>query len=134
MVAKSDAERFALKHFPHKDVKRVKSGIKSETIEGFRYGLRLVFQPGNAGDLNAVYHFQFTGKETRLMTVFIKDRRVTIEDGLNGKADLSIIADSELWLKFLANRAWLAAGLVSRKIILKGKPRLLLKFGQCFIT
>ncbi len=134
VVAKSDAERFVARRFPHKKVRRVRSGIKSETIEGFRYGLRLVFQPGNAGDLNATYHFQFTGKEPRRMTVCIKDRRVKVDDDLQGKADLSIIADSDLWLKFLTNRAWLPVGLMSRKIILKGAPRLLLKFGDCFIT
>jgi NAD-dependent dihydropyrimidine dehydrogenase PreA subunit len=134
VVAKSDAERFVEKRFPHKKVKRVRSGIKSETIEGFRNGLRIVFQPGNAGDLNAVYHFQFTGKEPRRMTVSIKNHRVTVEDDLHGKADLSVVADSALWLKFLANKTWLPVGILTGKIVLKGDPRLLLKFGNCFIS
>jgi NAD-dependent dihydropyrimidine dehydrogenase PreA subunit len=134
VVANSDAERFVRTRFPHKKVKMVRSGIKSETIEGFRYGLRLVFQPGVAGQLNAVYHFQFTGKEQRTMTVTIRDRRVTVEDDLHGKPDLKITADSDTWLRFLANRAWLPVGLLSRKITLKGDARLLLKFGACFVT
>lgn len=134
VVANSDAESHAKKRFPHKKVKRIRSGIKSETIEGFRYGLRLVFQPGIAADLNAVYHFRFTGMENRKMTVTIKDHRLSVQDDLFGKPDLLIIADSGTWLKFLANRIWLPVGLLSRKIILKGDPRLLIKFGECFVS
>lgn len=134
VVKGSDAEKYVAKRYPHKTIRRVGSGIKLDSIEGFKNGLRTVFQPGNAGDLNAVYHFEFTGKETVDMTVKIKNKRVAIEPGLIDKPDLLIRADSATWIKFMSNKVWLPIGILTGKIKLKGDPKLLIRFGNSFVS
>jgi hypothetical protein len=54
-------------------VKRVVSGLRSTSLGGFLFGLKLLFQPGRAAKLNAVYHFAFTGKEENKATVTIRE-------------------------------------------------------------
>ena len=49
-----------------------------------------------------------------------------------GPADLHVRADSRTWLGFLAKERSLVWVLVRRTIRLKGSPRLLRAFGQCF--
>src|SRR5919206_3385867 len=102
VIAGSDAEEYAPRRFPRKKVKRVGSGIRATSIRGFLFGLRLLFQPGKAAGLSAVYHFTFTGKEPKEATVVIRDGTVEVEDGHEGEADLRVTADSETWLGFLA--------------------------------
>ena len=46
------------------------------------------FQRGQSKGLNAVYHFTFTGKETRTATVVIRDKAIRVTDGHEGSADL----------------------------------------------
>ena len=82
--------------------------------------------------MNATFHFTFTGAEERQATITIKDRTIAIEDGLAGKADLSVTADAKTWLGFLARERSLPVALLRRKIRIKGNPRLLLAFGKCF--
>ena len=55
-----------------------------------------------------------------------------MRDGLEGAADLQITADTRTWLGFLAGERSLVWALLSRKIRLKGPPRLLRAFGSCF--
>src|SRR5262249_6973918 len=55
VIAGSDAEVYAPRRFPHKKVKQVGSGIRATSIGGFLFGLKLLFQPGQAAGLNAVY-------------------------------------------------------------------------------
>jgi len=76
VIAGSDAEEYAPRRFPKKKIKRVSSGIRSTSIDGFLFGLKLTFQPGKAANLNAVYHFTFTGKEEKQATVTIRDGTV----------------------------------------------------------
>src|SRR5207249_3761940 len=64
---------YAPRRFPRKTVKRVGSGIRPRSIDGFLFGLKLTFQPGKAATLNAVYHFTFTGEEPKQATVVIRD-------------------------------------------------------------
>lgn len=132
VVAGSDAEQYVVRRFPHKPLKHVNSGLNPRSIEGFMYGLRIIFQPEKSKGLDAVYHFSFTGSETRKATVIIKNERVTIREGTTGNADLQITADSGAWLKFLSNRTYLVWALLTGQIKLRGSPTLLLRFGQCF--
>jgi putative sterol carrier protein len=94
--------------------------------------LRLVFQPGQAEGLEATYHFTFTGDEERNATVTIRNQTVEVADGHVGTADLHVTADSKTWLGFVAKERSLAWALLSRKVKLKGSPKLLLAFGKCF--
>ena len=65
-------------------------------------------------------------------TVTIRDEKLQVSEGHNGKADLRITADSETWLRFLRKEANLIWALVRRKIRIQGSPKLLLAFGRCF--
>ncbi|HUY87663.1 MAG TPA: SCP2 sterol-binding domain-containing protein [Pirellulales bacterium] len=132
VVAGSDAEDHVVRRFPEKTVKRVGNGLRPRTIQGFLAGLRLAFQPGKAAMLNAVYHFSFTGKEEKQATVTIRDGKLEVESGLQGKADLRVTADSETWLGFLAKERSLFWSLLSRRIRIKGSPKRLVAFGKCF--
>ncbi len=132
VIPGSDAEEHVARRFPRKQVKRVASGLRSTSIDGFLFGLKLLFQPGRAAGLNAVYHFTFTGKEPKEATVTIRDGTVQVQGGRHGEADLRVTADSETWLGFLAKERSLLWALLRRKIRIKGSPKLLVAFGKCF--
>lgn len=132
VVPGSDAEDYVARRFPHKRTKRVANGLRPSTIAGFLRGMRVAFQRKKAEGLDAVYHFVFTGLEPRRATVVIANKSLKIEDGLLGRADLTITADARAWLHFLRGEASLPLALVTRKIKLRGNPRLLLAFGRCF--
>jgi len=132
VVAGSDAEEHVLRRFPHKKPKQVGNGLRPRTIRRFLFGLHLTFQPGKAANLNAVYHFTFTGKEEKRATVTIRDGTLHVQDGHQGSVDLHVTADSETWLGFLAKERNLLWALLRRRIRINGSPKLLVAFGKCF--
>jgi Fe-S-cluster-containing hydrogenase component 2 len=132
VIPGSDAETYVPKRFPHKTVKKVSSGIRPKSIQGFLFGLSLLFQRNQSEGLNAVYHFTFTGSESRRVTVTIQNKTVNLEEGHVGKADLLVTADSQTWLSFLAKEQNIIWALVRRKIRINGSLKLLQAFGQCF--
>jgi len=131
-VPGSDAEAHVTTHFPHKTVKRVSNGMRPNSAAMFLNSLQIVFQRGRAEGLNATFHFTFTGDESCQGTVKIRDKTVTVQDGLIGKADLSVTADSRTWIKFLAKEFGLPWALISRRIRIKGSPMLMKAFAKCF--
>lgn len=132
VVPGSDAEEHVARRFPLKTIKRVGSGLRPRTIQRFLSGLPLVFQPGKAAKLKAVFHFTFTGKEPKEATVTIREGTLQVQDGHHGEADLRVTADSETWLGFLAKERSLLWALLRRRIRIKGSPKLLVAFGKCF--
>lgn len=132
VVPGSDAERYVARRFPHKTVKRVSSGIRPQSIQGFLFGLPLLFQRNQSEGLNAIYHFTFTGSESRRATVIIQNKMLQVEEGHVGNANLSVMADSKTWLGFLAKEQSLIWALLRRKIRIQGSPKLLQAFGKCF--
>lgn len=132
VVAGSDAEEHVARRFPHKKTKRVGNGLRPRSIPRFLSGLRLTFQPGKAANVNAVYHFTFTGREEKQATVSIRQGTLQVQDGHQGAANLRVTADSETWLGFLAKERSLLWALLRRRIRIKGSPKLLLAFGKCF--
>src|SRR5579871_6387556 len=132
VVPGSDAEGHVAGRFPLKTIKRVGSGLRPRTIQRFLSGLPLVFQPGKAANLNAVYHFTFTGQEPKEATVTIRDGTLQVQDGHQGESDLRVTAYSETWLGFLAKERSLLWALLRRRIRIKGSPKLLVAFGKCF--
>src|SRR6516165_6985970 len=102
VVPRSDAEEHVARRFPLKTIKRVGNGLRVRSIQRFLSGLPLPFQRGKAANLNAVYHFTFTGEEQKEATVVIRDGTLQVQDGHQGEADLRVTADSETWLGFLA--------------------------------
>jgi len=132
VVAGSDAEEHVARRFPNKKPKRVGNGLRPRTIARFLSGLHLTFQPAKAANLNATYHFTFTGKEQKQATVTIRSGTLAVQDGHQGGANLRISADSETWLGFLAKERSLLWALLRRRIRIMGSPRLLVAFGKCF--
>ncbi len=78
------------------------------------------------------YHFLFTGQEFSQFTVNISNQVCEVHDGLVGKPDLIVKADSKTWIAFLRKYQNIVLAILTRKIRLKGDIRLLLKFGKCF--
>ncbi|WNZ25424.1 4Fe-4S binding protein [Leptolyngbya sp. NK1-12] len=132
VVPGSDAESYVARRFPHKTVKRVSSGIRPQSIQGFLFGLPLLFQRNQSEGLNATYHFTFTGSEFRRATVIIQDKTVQVQNDHLSNANLSVTADSETWLGFLAKEQNLIWALLRRKIRVRGSLKLLQAFGKCF--
>jgi epoxyqueuosine reductase QueG len=134
VVRDTDAAEHVARRFPHKTIHWVRPAGRATTIRSFLFGLSLSFQRGKAADLDAVYHFTFTGAEPATATVIVKDRRLTVLDGHDGRPDLAVVADSATWLRFLGKDVSILRALLTRAIRLDGPPRLLRAFGRCFPT
>jgi ferredoxin len=133
VVSNSDAEEYVVRRFPHKKTKRVSNGLAGQgSIRTFLRGLPFVFQRGRSEDLDATYHFTFTGQEELKATVVIRDKMLQVSEGHTGLANLWVTADSKTWLRFLRKEANLVWALLRRKIRIQGSPRLLLAFSRCF--
>ncbi|MEL6262657.1 MAG: SCP2 sterol-binding domain-containing protein [Cyanobacteria bacterium J06626_6] len=134
VIPGSDAEAHAAKRFPHKQLKQVRNSLVPKSIEGFIFGLPLVFQPNQSKGLEAIYHFTFTGKEQQQITVTIRNQIQDVQPGLLGKPHFRLTADSEAWIAFLNKDMPLVWALLRGKMRIKGDPRWLLKFAKCFPT
>lgn len=131
-VKGSDAEQHVLKHFPAKTVKNISNGMRPLSIMMFLESLSRMFQTGQSDGIDAIYHFSFTGNEKAEATVTIKDQKIKIEAGIKGSSDLHVTADSHTWIRFLAKEVNLLVALITRKIKIKGPPRLMKDFARCF--
>ena len=129
----SDAEAHARKRHPHKPLRHVGRTLRPSSIEQFAGGMPVVFQPGAAGDLDATYHFRFSGEEERELTVTIASGRVRVQEGMVGSADLLVRADSATWVRFLRGDISIVRALLTRRVRLEGPARLLIAFGRCFV-
>jgi ferredoxin len=132
VIPRSDAESYVARRFPHKRVKRIASGLRPTNVDNFLGSLRALFQRGQAGKLDAVFHFVFTGESRRRATVVIANKSLRIMDGLVGAPSMTITADAATWIRFLRKEASLPLAMLRFKIRLRGDPRLLVAFGRCF--
>jgi ferredoxin-NADP reductase/Fe-S-cluster-containing hydrogenase component 2 len=132
VVPGSDAEAIARRRFKNKTVKPVSNGIRSRSIAGLIDLMPYVFQPNQSRGLDAMFHFTFTGVESRQVTITIRNRAIEVKDGLVGRADVSVTADAKTWLGFVAKEQRLVPALLRRRIRVRGNPKLLLAFGKCF--
>lgn len=132
LVAGSDAQGHLARRFPHKRQRLVHNGLRPKSGANFMEALPLVFQRQAAGDLAATYHFTFTGVEPCQATVTIAEQTVTVAEGLQGKADLALTADSDVWVEFLAGERNLLWAVLRRKVKVRGNPKLLKAFAACF--
>src|SRR5206468_12805590 len=101
-------------------------------IASLLYGMRVSFQLHSSCKLDVTYHFAFTGNEQAEATVMIRNGKITVDNGLLGKANLKVIADSETWLGFLAGERNLLWALLTRRVRLHGNPKWLLALKRCF--
>lgn len=134
VLERSDAAAHVQKRYPHKRLRVVHNGIRARSIASFVRGMPLLFQRHQAADLDATYHFSFFGDETRDVTVRIADRKLTIDEGLVGAADVTVAADSATWLRYLAREGGIVWPVVRRKVRVKGPLALLQRFAACFPT
>ncbi len=134
VVKGSDAEQHVQTNFPAKQTKTISNGIRPMSAEMFLESLPLVFQAGQSEDLNAIYHFTFTGNENLAGTVTIREKSLSVQAGLEGRPDLHITADSQTWINFLAKETNLVKALATRKIKIKGSLKLMMAFAKCFPT
>jgi ferredoxin len=132
VIPGSDAEAHAQKRYPHKTLRYVRNSLRPRNIATLIQGMPLTFQRHAAGDLNATYHFTFTGSESAKVTVVIRSGAITVSEGLQGEPNIQVTADSATWLGFLAKEKSLAWALLTRRIKLRGNPKWLLAFGRCF--
>jgi len=128
----SDAEAHVAKRFPAKTAKRVDGALRPRSIAAFLRSLPLVFNPGHAKGLDAIYHFTFTGAERAQATITIRGKQLTVEAGHIGEPNLRVTADSTTWLGFVHKEKALLPALLLLRIRLRGNPRLLVAFGRCF--
>jgi Fe-S-cluster-containing hydrogenase component 2 len=134
VVPGSDAEEHVKRRFPAKHVRHVGSSLRPRTVQGFLDGLPLVFQRGKAKDVELAVHFRFVGAEEAEATVTISKGELHVQRGLHGDANLTLRADRDTWLGFLAGERRLIPALLSRKLRLRGNPQRLVQFGNCFAT
>lgn len=132
VVPGSDAEAHVAKRYPHKTLKRVGNGLRPKSAQNFFDSLSVIFQRGRSEGMDVTYHFTFTGEENREATVVIRNKTVEVKDGLVDSPDLQIITDTRTWLDFLAKEKSLPVALVSRKLRIKGSPKLMMAFAKCF--
>jgi epoxyqueuosine reductase QueG len=132
VVKGSDAEQHVLSNFPEKQVKFISNGLRPLSAGMFLEVLPRIFQANQSEGLDTVYHFSFTGNENLKGTVTIREKTIAVQEGLVGKPDLHVTADSQTWVKFLAQEANLFIALATRKIKIKGSPKLMKAFAKCF--
>lgn len=132
VVRGSDAGTHVQKRYPHKTLRHVRGSQRPRNIATLLFGMPLAFQRQAAGELNATCHFVFTGNEAAEATVTIRDGKLTVENGLPGKPNIKVIADSETWLGFLAGEGNLFWALLTRHVRLRGNPKWLLAFKRSF--
>ena len=132
VIRGSDAEAHVQKRYPHKTVRHVRNSLRPRSVLALLAGMPHSFQRGAAGNLDATYHFTFTGNETVEATITIRAGTITVKKGLIGTSNIHVTADSATWLGFLAREKNLLWSLLTRKIRLKGNPKWLLAFGRCF--
>lgn len=135
VVKGSDAEAYSRRRWEKnrkKTIKPVGNALRPRSIQGMLETMPFVFQPKQARDLRAAYHFHFTGEEKRKATVVIRDGMIRVHDGHVGASDVRVAADSQTWLGFLAKEHSLVWAIMRGKIRVGGSPKLLLAFGRCF--
>jgi Fe-S-cluster-containing hydrogenase component 2 len=132
VVPGSDAEAYVTTRYPHKTPRRVGNGLRTRSIPAFLAGLPRAFQRGRAGDLDATYHFTFTGAEPAEATVRIASGAIDVARGHVGTPSFRLTADSATWLGFLAKERSLLWALATRRIRIRGPLRLMRAFARCF--
>jgi ferredoxin len=132
VVKGSDAEAHVMQKFPGKRPRLIGRGMTASSIANFIDMLPHLFQRGQAKGISACYHFLFRGREEAEATVEIRDQQISVQRGLVGSPNMTVIADSEAWLGFLAKNRSLVWELIRRRVRLQGNPALLLAFGRCF--
>lgn len=127
VIAETAAEEKALKN-TNKKVRYVKNKIRPSSVASFLAGVPLLFNPRKADGLDLTLHFDFSGNEQVQATISISSGTVAVQDGLIGKADLRVNADSETWVGIVNEDISPIKALITGRLKLKGNPSKLGKF------
>ena len=129
------AEEHARKN-RNKQIKIVRNVQHPKTINGFLSGSRFSFEPKHARGVDMTVHFQFNGTQTRKATIKIANELIDVKEEHVGKADLTIITDSDTWIKIVNKETSFISNLLSilsGKVKVQGKLKLLKQFQGCFV-
>jgi len=132
VMPETDAKQYVEKKFPHKEVRLAGNTLRSRSLEGLFNGMSLVFQRGKAEGLDVCAHFVFEGREEGEMTVTIRDQKIDVARGLQGSPDVTVRADGDTWLGYLARERSLVWALLTRRIRVSGSLAKLRAFERCF--
>jgi len=132
VIPGSDAEAHAKQRYPHKELRYVRKSLHPRNLKTLLEGMPRTFQRHAAGQLEATYHFTFTGSESATVTIVIGDGKFTLIDGLQGKPNIHVTADTATWLGFLAKEKSLPWALLTGRIKLRGNPKWLRALDKCF--
>ncbi|MEQ9519591.1 MAG: 4Fe-4S binding protein [Parvibaculum sp.] len=128
----SDAEVLVPSRFPSKTTRRVRWTIDATEIFSFLFNLTLTFQRRKAGHLNLTCHLHLTGAAPLDATLKITQRRLEIEFGKKGEADISVTTAPETWMSAFEKNFDLETALADEHIVLDGTKELLQQFFACF--
>lgn len=135
VIPGTDAEAHVRRRFPHKQVRPIRSNLFAASVRGLFRGMRLTFQSTQAEGLEAVFHFALRepGREEPVaVTVTIRERKLTVSDGLTGQPDVSVTADADTWLRFVRGEQGMLWPLLTGRIRVRGSLAKLRAFGRCF--
>ena len=129
------AEEHARKN-RNKEIKIVTNVQHPKSINGFLSGSRVSFEQKHAKGINMTVHFEFNGKQDTKTTIIIANETIDVKEGHVGTANLSIITDSEIWIK-MVNKETLPdddmQAITSGKVKVQGELKLLKQFQNCFV-
>jgi Fe-S-cluster-containing hydrogenase component 2 len=134
VLPNSDAEEVVRTRFKSKTPKQVRWTVGAKDIFSFLFNITLTFQRRKAGKLNATYHLHLSGDMPLQATITIAQRRIEIEFGIKGSADLNIHTSAETWMQFLDAGFSLEQSLKDGHIELEGPSDLLFQLADCFPT
>jgi len=106
--------------------------VRARTTAEFFDKLGIMFQREQSKGLDATYHFVMAGGEQLERTVRIHDRKIEVSEGLNGKEDFAVKADSRTWLAVTTKEKGPLAAMLSGKLRFKGPLNLFKAFVRCF--
>jgi NAD-dependent dihydropyrimidine dehydrogenase PreA subunit len=129
VVAGSDAEAHVTQRFPHKPVRRVRSSLRSTTVDGFFRAIPHVFQRGPARGWSATFHFDLDGRRA---TVRIADGTIDVRPDLEGTPDVLISGDGQTWLDVVSGKRNAVLAVLKRKLRVVGDRALVARFAKCF--
>jgi len=129
------AEEHARKN-RNKEIKIVTNVQHPKSINGFLSGSRVSFEQKHAKGINMTVHFEFNGKQDTKTTIIIANETIDVKEGHMDTANLSIITDSEIWIK-MVNKETLPdddmQAITSGKVKVQGELKLLKQFQNCFV-
>lgn len=132
VISGTRAEKVA-KGNDFKEVRYVRNTIRPASVGAFLQGAAVLFNPETAKGLRLTLHFEFTGKEQKMVTISISEEKLHVHEGHHGASDLYIKADSETWVGILNEETSLVKALMTGRLKLKGNPAFLKKFKSCML-